>query len=377
MKEIKYYLRFYSYTEIGDTLKKIKWFLIFLVLLPNTCKAITISSSSLAAMDIESGRVFYAQKASEKRLIASTTKLMTAILAIESNQLTDIVEAKEEVLTIYGSNIYLEYGEHMVLLDLIYGLMMRSGNDAAVVLARHIGGSVENFVARMNQKAQEIGMTDTVFHNPHGLDEETKNYSTAYDLCLLYRYAWQNETFRKIAGTKNYRTSTEKKSYAWQNRTKILFQYDKSTGGKTGYTPSAKKVLVSSASNQDLDVVIASFNYDYDYTLQEKLFEEIFENYEKKEILDKKKFHLNSPYDGTIYIKNSFSYPLTKKEEDGITTKVEWLRDKKPKQDEKIGVIYVYLKDEIIHKEDLYIRLNSTSFKEKIITFFKKIFQSS
>lgn len=353
-------------------MKKIFFVIFLFFIIPINCFSLSISSSSLVAMDIDSGRVFYDKNGEQKRLIASTTKIMTAIVAIEEGNLTDIVEAGDEVLTMYGSNIYLEYQESMILLDLLYGLMLRSGNDASVVIARHVGGSIDNFVNLMNKKAHEIGMMDSLFNNPHGLDEETKNYSTAYDLCLLYKYAWNNKVFREIAGTKTYKTSTLNKSYAWKNRADILFSYEKSTGAKTGYTPSAKKVLVSSASNTDLDVVISSFNYDYDYVLQEKMFEEIFKTYKKQEILNPSKFQISSDYDGKVYIKNSFYYPIKSEEEDDIILKVKWY-DKKTK-DNIVGEVYVYLDDEIIHTEYLYLLESKVSLKEKIINFFEKIF---
>ena len=129
-------------------------------------------------MNKENGKklLFIEKNSNEKRLIASTTKIMTALLAIENDNLEDLVEAKEEILTIYGSNVYLEYHEHMLLLDLVYGLILRSGNDAAVTIANYIGGSEENFVNMMNEKAKILGMTNTIYENPHGLDEQTQNY---------------------------------------------------------------------------------------------------------------------------------------------------------------------------------------------------------
>lgn len=157
---------------------------------------------------------------------------MTAILAIESNRLEEEVVVGEEVLTMYGSNIYIELGEKMKLLDLVYGLMLRSGNDAAIVIATFIGGTEEKFVKMMNEKAKEIGMTNTVFNNSHGLDEVTQNKSTAYDMALLSSYASHNETYMKIVGTKKYTVQSDKKSYIWHNRNKLLGSYSYATGGK-------------------------------------------------------------------------------------------------------------------------------------------------
>ena len=300
-----------------------------------------------------------------------TTKIMTAILAIESDKLQDIVKIDDSILKMYGSNIYIELNEHMTLNDLVYGLLLRSGNDASIAIASYVGKTEENFVKMMNDKAKSLGMNDTIFENPHGLDEETKNYSTAKDLAILYSYAYQNDTFKNIIKTKVYKTSSDYKSYYWKNRTKIVSEYEKSTGGKTGYTPSAGRVLVSSASNNDLDIVIASFNHgDYDYNLQKNIFENIFNNYKNYLILDKKTFTIDNNKYNNIYIKESFKYPLKENELKNITKKVKYL-EKKSK--DKIGELYVYLDDEIIFKTNLYEKYKKVSILDKIKSFLTKL----
>ena len=345
--------------------------LIFITFIPNTL-ALNINSESLVAQDIKSGRIFYEKNADDKRLIASTTKVMTAILAIESNKLEDIVLVGEEVLKMYGSNIYIELNEHMILLDLVYGLLMRSGNDAAVVIANYVGGSEENFVKMMNDKAKELDMTNTTFSNPHGLDDDTKNYSTAKDLATIYAYAYQNETFRKIIKTKKYQVTTDYKTYSWSNKTKIVSTYDKSTGGKTGYTPDAGRVLVSSASNNDLDLVIASFNHgNYDYDLHENIFEDIFYNYQNYQILDKNNFIIKNNKYENLYIKEDFIYPLTDKEQEKITKKINYYEEET--KDNKVGEIYIYLEDEIIFKTEIYNQKDNLTIIQKIKNWFKNL----
>ena len=294
---------------------------------------------------------------------------MTAIIAIESNRLEELVCVGEEVLKMYGSNIYIELNEHMLLYDLIHGLLMRSGNDASVVIANFVGGTEENFVKMMNEKAKKLGMNDTVFNNPSGLDDETKNYSSASDLAKIYSYAYKNEIFKKIIGTKIYKVITDYKSYLWYNKVKLLNSYDKATGGKTGYTPLAGRVLVSSASNNDLDIVIASFNHgNYDYDLHEKIYEDIFYNYQNKTILDKNTFTIKNNKYENIYIKESFVYPLKKNEEENIVKKVNFYDV--PKEDGGVGEIYVYLDDEIIFKTQLYYQKPNESIFKKIKQFF-------
>jgi len=143
------------------------------------------SGKSTIVMDVNSGRVLYSRDSNTKRLIASITKIMTCLVTLENANMDNIVTVGDEVSKMYGTNIYIEVGEKMSIKDLVYGLMLRSGNDAAMVLAVNVFGSEEKFIKAMNDKAKEIGMKNTVFRNPHGLDEDTKNYSTAYDMAIL------------------------------------------------------------------------------------------------------------------------------------------------------------------------------------------------
>ena len=223
-------------------------FLLIIFFMPISVFAKMDTSKSSIVMDIDSGRILYKNNVNDKRLIASTTKIMTAVVALSNGKLTDVYKAKDEILEMYGTSIYLEYNEAMSLNDLLYGLLLRSGNDAAVVIANNISKDEESFVKLMNKKAHEIGMKNTIFANSHGLDEKTKNYSTAYDMALLSRYAYNNfDTYRKITNTKRYEVQTKNKSYLWINRNKLLNSYEYCTGGKNGYTPSAGKTLVTTA----------------------------------------------------------------------------------------------------------------------------------
>ena len=164
--------------------------LIILFFITTNVYAISDTAKSTVVIDNESKRVLYEKNKDEQRLIASITKIMTAVIAIENKNLDDIVTIGEEVLPMYGSNIYIEVGEKMSLRDLLYGLILRSGNDAAVAIATYVGKTEENFVKLMNKKAEDLGMTNTIFHNSHGLDDtEEKNYSTAYDMAILSSYA--------------------------------------------------------------------------------------------------------------------------------------------------------------------------------------------
>ena len=183
-------------------MKKILVLLFLLLALPIKINAYNLGKAAVL-MEEDTKRVLVSKNMNKKMLIASTTKILTAVIAIESGKLNDIVTINESILQSYGSNIYLEVGEKIKLRDLVYGLMMQSGNDAALAIENYLGGE-DKFVSEMNKKAKKIGMYNSVFTNPHGLDEKTKNYSTAYDMALLMRYANSFKEFRKITYRKYY-----------------------------------------------------------------------------------------------------------------------------------------------------------------------------
>lgn len=352
-----------------------KIFIIFLllvsILIPNSVYAISVSCRSCILMDMDSGRILYEKDANNPRLIASITKIMTSILAIESNKLDDIVTVGNEVLKMYGSNIYIEPGEKIKLKDLVYGLMLRSGNDAAVVIATFIAGSEENFVDMMNKKAKEIGMKNTYFNNSHGLDEVTQNESTAYDMAILSSYASKNKTYMEIVGTKKYTIKTNKKTYLWNNRNNLLFSYKYLTGGKTGYTPSAGKTLVTTASKNDLNLTAVALNDGNHYETHKTLYEYGFNNYKKYKILDTKRFKIDKKYyKDTIFIKNDFYYPLSEAEINKVKVLIKIAKLDNYKSYDEVGEVEVYLDNKIIFKEPIYVKINKKSgFLEKLKKF--------
>lgn len=299
-------------------------------------------------MDIESGRVLESSKSHNQGLIASTTKIMTCIVTLENADLSKNVVVGDEIDGIDGTNIYIEKGEKIKIVDLLYGLMLRSGNDASMVLAYNVFDSYDSFIDKMNETAKKIGMKDTVFTNPHGLDDKSLNKSSAYDLALLGQYAYHNEMFRKIISTKKYLTSTNVKSYAWYNRVSILNEYKYSTGGKNGYTPRAGKTLVSFAENADLKLVCVSLDDDDIYNTHKKLFNKQFEKYKNYIIVDKDNFFIdNSLINEDVYLKESFSYPLMEEELDKVSTFIKIDNDSRviiKLGDFEIGNIKLYKK---------------------------------
>lgn len=292
---------------------------------------------------------------------------MTAILAIENGDLDKKVIVGEEVLSMYGTNIYVEVGEKMTMRDLIYGLLLRSGNDAAVVIAKEIGGTEAKFVQMMNSKAREIGMKNTVFKNPHGLDEVTENYSTAYDMALLSKYAFSNKIYRKIVATKQYEVSTGKKTYLWYNRNRLLDNYKYCTGGKNGYTPSAGKTLVSTASKGNLNLTIVSLNDGDSYSNHQNLYENMFSKYHRYKIVDKDSFVVSKEFSHkNVYLKKSFYYPLTDSEINDIRTVVHFFDSS---SSDKVGVVDIYLNNQKIGNLSIY----EQEKKKEQFSFFRWI----
>ncbi|NLI70790.1 MAG: D-alanyl-D-alanine carboxypeptidase [Firmicutes bacterium] len=216
-----------------------------------------VSAASAVVMDHRTGRILYSKGMNQQRYIASTTKIMTAIIAIEKGRLKEVVVVSERAASTGGSSIWLESGEKKTLEELLYGLMLRSGNDAAIAIAEHIGGSVEEFVALMNEKAREIGAEKTFFENPHGLHHK-KHRSTAYDLALISSYAMKNEIFRRIVVAP--RAIITWPEHEWDrilhNQNRLLQLYDGADGVKTGWTTPAGRCFVGSAFREGQRLIV-------------------------------------------------------------------------------------------------------------------------
>jgi len=214
-----------------------------------------ISAASAIVMDANSGRVLYEKNAYTRRPMASTTKIMTAIVAIEKGKLDDVVTVSKTAASVGGSTIRLKAGEKLTLLEMLYGLMLRSGNDAAIAIAEHIGGSVDKFLDMMNKKAELLGAKNTQFKSPHGLDKDG-HYSTAYDLALITRYALNNPVFSRIVGTKSVQITAR----SLHNTNEMLSLYPGADGVKTGYTGLAGRCLVTSATRAGWRIISVVLN---------------------------------------------------------------------------------------------------------------------
>ena len=229
-------------------------------------------------MDAESGRVLYGHNAHKPRLIASTTKLMTALVAVErAGDLDETVTVKGEWLGSEGSSIYLRAGEEITLRGLLYGLLLQSGNDAAMVIACHTAGSMEEFVELMNRRAAELGMKDSSFANPSGLDHEN-HYSTAYDMALLARACLDNSTVAELCATKSITVGTR----TFVNHNKLLWRCEGCVGMKTGFTEKAGRTLVSAAVRDGQTLICVTLNDGDDWNDHRKLLDYGFRTYPRQ-----------------------------------------------------------------------------------------------
>ena len=241
--------------------------------------AVGTSARSAILVDADSGRVLYEQNADERMLIASITKIMTAVVALENGKTTDTYTVTAEDMA-EGSSMYLAVGETLTLEELLYGLMLSSGNDAALAVAHCVSGTVEDFVAEMNAKAEELGMHNTSFANPNGLDHEN-HYSTARDMAVLTAYALQNAAFARIVSTKSITIGTR----TLTNHNKLLSQYEGCIGVKTGYTKAAGRTLVSAARRDGQTLVAVTLSDGNDWQDHASLLDYGFAAYPDTEVL--------------------------------------------------------------------------------------------
>ena len=299
-------------------MKKLVIMILVLASLLNTytvfAENISLSAPSSILIDFDTGEILYDNNSSMKLYPASTTKMMTAILAIEKGNLQDIVTVDQEVVSLTkGSHIALEPGEQLTLEQLLYAMMLPSANDAALAIAKHIGGSVDNFVRMMNERARELGATDTNFVNPNGLHND-EHISTAHDLAMIGRRAMELETIRSIVSTVTYEIPptnkktetryiklTNKLLYSTEkidvNGALVNAKYEGASGIKTGYTSEAMNCLVSYAERNDQRLVAAVLKAEGNgsYSDTHKLLNYGFSNFQNKAIANLNEYIDNIP----------------------------------------------------------------------------------
>lgn len=285
------------------------------------------SATAMVVMEQSSGRVLYAKNEDEKLPMASTTKIITAIFVLEHcEDLQKVVCIPKEAVGISGTSIGLKEGEHLTILELLYGLMLRSGNDSAVALAIETCGNEENFVAQANEFLKEIGASNTHICNPHGLTQEG-HYTTASDLAKITAYAMNNKTFKEIVSAKEQRISNElesKYSRNLINKNKLLKTYDFADGVKTGFTSKAGRCFVGSATKNNMQLICVLLNCVPMFEDCKMLLEKGFDEYEMCHLLEKGMVYETSDVgrQQNVVCDVDFFYPLSKEEKGSVTLSV-------------------------------------------------------
>ncbi len=292
--------------------------------------SISVSAHSAVLIEVDSGEVLWQKNANDKMSMASTTKIMTALVVLEHASLTDMVTVSEDAVGVEGSSIYLFAGECMSVEDLLYALLLSSANDAAAALAIEIGGSIEGFADLMNQKARELGLENTHFTNPHGLDHEL-HYTTSYELAMIAREAMKNETFAKIVSTYKHPAPLDgnEGGRLFVNHNKLLHRYDGACGIKTGFTKKSGRCLVSSAERDGVRLLCVTLNAPDDWHDHQKLLDHGFDICESRVLCEDGEFEYILPVVGGdqayVTVKNSGRVAITliNSPKDEITLRVE------------------------------------------------------
>ncbi len=246
------------------------------------CTASAISARSAIMLDAQTGRVLFEKNPDKKSLIASTTKIMTAIIVCEQCNVLDRMRIPREAVGIEGSSMYLKEGDVLTIQELLYGMMLSSGNDAATALAIYCGGTVEGFAEMMNDKVRYLGLKNTHFVNPHGLDAPD-HYSTAEDLAILADYAMENPIFAKTVSTKTVSVGGR----SLRNHNKLLWQVEGADGVKTGFTKAAGRILVSSACREGRRLIAVTIDDGNDWADHKALYENGFSGYQTYKLVTK------------------------------------------------------------------------------------------
>ena len=353
-----------------------------------------INSKAAIIYDRTTKKVIWGKAQNEKRAMASTTKIMTAIVVLENCKLTDVVTISKKAANTGGSSLKINTGDKITVNDLLYGLMLRSGNDAAVALAEHVGGSIEGFAELMNKKAKELGLVNSHFVTPHGLDND-QHYSTAYELALLTDYALENSKFATIVNTKSCTINVNGSNRTISNTNELLGNLNGVNGVKTGFTGNAMRCLITSCTreqNQIITVVLGADTKKYRTIDSIKLIEYAFNNYErinlekiiKEEFENWKQINTNRIYINKAENKNielelseikNKIIPIENNSQRDISIEINCIYQHKAPliKQTKIGNLIVKYKDEIIETIDIVTKndINKKTIFNYMIQFFE------
>lgn len=353
-------------------MKKIKFILLGVLLLiftlsfvcfPTTVSVSAFQSSAkgMCVLEKNSKRIIYSKNENLKLPMASTTKIVTAIAVLQNcKDLDKYIQVDDNSIGIEGTSIYLRNGEIIRVKDLLYGLMLRSGNDAATALAYHIGGSIEGFTKLMNELAVKIGASNSNFANPHGLHADN-HYTTAYDLALITSYALNNPIFKEIVSTKNYVIEATNKSDKrfLTNKNKLLSTLNGCCGVKTGFTKKAGRCLVSACERNDTTLVCVVLNCGPMFEESAEMLDYGLNIYKNVKIIDKNKEIYNEyiidEAQGKLYLyaDEDFSYPLMDDELDKL--KLEYfVKLDDAKEGDEVGEIKIFFDNHLIKTLKLF-----------------------
>lgn len=338
---------------------------------------LNINARSAIVMDFDSGRVLYEKNAYQKRPMASTTKVMTAIVALENGNLDDYVTVSRNAVSIHGSLMNLRAGETLTLRELMYGLLLCSGNDAAIAIAEHIGGSVDDFLEMMNNKAKEIGAMNTNFTSPHGLDD-VGHYSTAYDMALITRYALNIPEFNEIVKT----TAIQIGERYLTNTNEMLTSYPGADGVKTGYTGKAGRCLITSATRDGrrfISVVLYCDSRTQRALSSKQILDYAFSLYYPRTVIKSEylgTLPVNKGFESSvpIYVEKTITLPLSDAEMENLYTKISLPDHVQAPVKEKsvVGTLSVYLGDKILCESS--IRAGKTIKQKTVLQYFIDVF---
>lgn len=358
--------------------------LIFMPLVPHAQTGIpSVSASSAVLIDASSGRILFGKNENQRRGMASTTKIMTAIVALENSSLDKLVTVAPSAAGVEGSSVYLYAGEEVTMETLLYALMLQSANDAAAAIAYEIAGGIESFADMMNEKAASLGLHDTHFMNPHGLDDEN-HYTTAYELALISAYALKNDTFAKIV-------STEKKviplhnssaSRLLVNHNRLLRSYDDIIGVKTGFTKKCGRTLVSAAERDGVRLICVTLNDGDDWKDHRALLDYGFSLYETEELAAPGEFSCEVPVCGgsldVVRVSNTDGCHVVLPRNHGavtVMTELPRFLYAGVKRGDRIGTVRFFADGAEIASVPLYAE-EDVPAAEQEKTFWQKIFPS-
>lgn len=335
-----------------------------------------VNARSAIAIDSKNKVILFKQNSNEVIPMASTTKIITSLVALKYGNLDKKVEISSRAAGIRGSTVGYRKGEQITIKELLYGLMLRSGNDAAIAIAEGISGSVDEYLKLMNEYAVEIGLINSHFESPHGLDSQN-HYTTAYDLALATSKAREIKEFRDIVGIKDVDKETFGFSRSFHNINKILWEIPEATGVKTGYTGQAGKCLVTSINYENNDIIIVVLNSTERWKETKRIFDYIKNQYEYKQVAKKDEIYAadsfeKKPKKVTLISKDDYFIPIKKTS----TIKTKLVIPKKiitkVHDGDKFGKIEVYENENIISSIPLYYKETAKQKEKKWFDFFEK-----